>query len=224
VAEEIAASVEDYLVGLASSLQQAQRQLSELTVLGDADRPSITYQLPKLDFELRLALEVSTQESGGSGGGLALRGRLVNPSGSRSSSSESASVIRGSFVAVPTSGGRPPPLLTTELRPLPDDELQLGVVARLATATGEPIEGEIVQFNVDRSLSARLNPRVADPPTRGPVHAVLRTDASGSVENLIDGTGHDEPVKIPVTIDAMGRTTTVVFAVEADGRSTGGGD
>lgn len=216
MAEDFAASIEDYLVGLAASLQHAQRQLSELPVVGDGSRPSVTYQLPKLDFELKLSLEVTEDSSRStpSGSGVALRGRLLNAVGSRSQAAEAASTIKGSFIAVPLSGGTPPPVLTTTLGRIGGD--QLSVVARLQTATGEPLGSVPVHFNVDRTLADKLNEGI-NVPTALPVRAVVRTEADGTATNLVDATDDVAGTRVPVTVEALGRSTTVVFTVEAPG-------
>lgn len=224
MADELTASIEDYLVGLASSLQSAQRQLSELTVPGDASRPTVTYQLPKLDFELKLSLELTQDGTGGPAGassasGLALRGRLLPATGSRSQTAESASIIKGSFLAVPVSGGKPPPVLTTELSRI--DEAQLSIAVTLTTAAGEPLPNVAVQFNTDRELGRTLNPGL-EPPTSKPLHAVVTTDATGRAVNVMDASAEQPDTRVPVTIDALGRTTTVVFKVESDDDGSGG--
>ncbi len=214
MADDFSASIEDYLVGLAASLQHAQRQLSDLTVPGDNARPTVSYQLPKLDFQLKMSLELSEESAGsaGSGTGVALRGRLLRAGGSRSESAEAASVISGSFVAVPLSGGKPPPVMNTDLHRLHQNSLRITV--KLTTATGEPLSGVPVQFNTDRGLAESLNPGLPRIDTN-PRFALVQTNANGEAVNQIDA-GPEEPgTRIPVIIDALGRTTTVVFRVEA---------
>lgn len=210
MADDFSASIEDYLVGLAASLQQAQRQLSELALPGDGLRPAVSYQLPKLDFELKLALEISAQQSQRSGTGVALRGRLLNATGTSRQVAEAASVITGSFVAVPVGGGKAPPELSTELQRI--SPVQLKISAKLATVGGEPLEGVDVHFNTDRGLAAALNPGI-DPPDTRPLFAVVSTLPNGTATNVIDATGELPGSRVPVTIDALGQTSTIVFVV-----------
>lgn len=214
MAEDFAASIEDYLIGLAGSLQQAQRQLSELRLPGDGTRPAVSYQLPKLDFELKLALEVSEQRASPGGNGISMRGRLLNAMGSNRQVAEAASVIRGSFVAVPLSGGKSPPVLSTELQRV--SPVQLTIIAKLETVSGEPLQGVDVHFNTDRTLASELNPGIKPPPDTQPLHAVLPTLANGRAINIIDAAGEPAGSRIPVTIDALGQSATVVFVVRAD--------
>jgi len=213
MSEDFSASIEDYLVGLAASLQHAQRQLSALTVPGEGARPTVSYQLPKLDFELKLSLELSEEasSSAGSGTGVAMRGRLLNATGSRTQSAEAASRISGSFVAVPLDGGKPPPVLATRIE-RSSLANHFSIIASMTTATGEPLVDVDVHFNADRRLAAELNPAV-EPPASRPLHAVVRTGKDGRASNLLDASAEPAGTRVPLMIDALGRTTTIVFVV-----------
>lgn len=218
MADDFSASIEDYLVGLASSLQHAQRQLGELSIAGDGTRPSVSYQLPKLDFELKLALELTEESTSTSGSGVAMRARLLNATGSRTQSAEAASVIKGSFVAVPISGGKPPPQISTSLKRFALN--QFSVKVKVETSTGEPLAGVDVHFNTDRQLASKLNPTPLTEsgqqniPTTTPLYAVVKTGKDGTAQTVIDASAEANAVRIPIVIDALGQTTTVVFAVQ----------
>ena len=224
MAEDFSASIEDYLVGLAASLQYAQRQLNEFSTPGDGSRPSVSYQLPKLDFELKLALELTQESTSSSGSGVSMRARLLNATGSRTQLAEAASVIKGSFVAVPFSGGKPPPKISTTLKRFALN--QFSVTVKVETATGEPLAGIDVHFNTDRQLASKLNlapsttssalneSDTAKPPSTIPMYAVVKTDADGTAMNVVDASAEINVLRVPITIDALGQSTTVVFAVE----------
>ncbi|MCP4665445.1 MAG: hypothetical protein GY849_03685 [Deltaproteobacteria bacterium] len=156
----VSGAIEDYLLSLADSLQQAQRQLSLMKLPAQPGQPSITYQIPKLDFEFKMSMEMSKSTQKGEDGkepAMALRARPAGQqdSSSQSTSVEAASTIRGSFVAVPSEGGKPPPVITVSLKRI-SARLQ-GINVHIRTAVNEDLAGIDVHFNVDRDLSSKLN-------------------------------------------------------------------
>ncbi|GLS24363.1 hypothetical protein [Marinibactrum halimedae] len=109
---EITASIEDYLLSLADSLQDAQQQLSQRQVASLPGQPAMAYQLPKLDFQLKIALNMEQQDANIVGDTLFLpigdspsvlppvtNKKLVSQSGTLHE--YNVSTISGSFVAVP---------------------------------------------------------------------------------------------------------------------------
>src|SRR6188472_2747058 len=61
-------SVDDYLLGLAAGIQKAQQQMSQQAVMIRPGEAAVTYQIPRVEFELKMSLEVvSPADSGGDG-------------------------------------------------------------------------------------------------------------------------------------------------------------
>ena len=156
-AQIVTASIDDYLLALADGIYQAQKQLSRVSVEGQPGQPSITYQLPRVDFEFRVTFALSESTVGG--GDEAARKQIqIRPAdavGSRAATM--ASTIKGTFVAVPAGGGKPPSRLSTDVSRVTSKRgREYTVRARVQLATGEPVPGTRVEFNIDRELSARI--------------------------------------------------------------------
>ncbi|MCP4667235.1 MAG: hypothetical protein GY849_12810 [Deltaproteobacteria bacterium] len=224
--ELLTASVDDYLLSLADSLHQAQKQLSRMKLPAQPGQPAITYQIPRLDFELKMSFEVTkrgekeTAASGGSGTGVTLRARPVGQqqAGAQTTTAEAASIIKGSFVAVPAEGGKPPSVIKTSLERISSRLLKINVDVK--SAAGENLSGIQVQFNLDRDLSRTLNKAQGlDIQLQADTDlwdGMVPTDADGNaVTNLhVDP---EEPVNayVAVIVDVLGETEKIVFKVEA---------
>ena len=59
--ELINTSIDEYLISLANSINHAQRYISQLRVAGQDGQPSVTYQLPRVEFELKLLFQLDTR-------------------------------------------------------------------------------------------------------------------------------------------------------------------
>ena len=228
------ATIDDYLVSLAAGVSEAQRRLNALSTSADGPASPVAYQIPKLEFELRMTLAMqSTTEPEpqrlSSAGALAsaqlVKRQLRFQTATSSTQSSIASTLRGSIVAVPTSGGRPTPRLDVtavpveEAQGLPSGASAVLVLAEVSNAAGEVLEGEEVQFNVDRELSAALNAeegreRVELDAGTTLFNAVVRTDGRGLAGTQLIVQGTESPgTSIAVTVDAVQRTRTVIWRV-----------
>ncbi len=218
--EFLTASIDDYLLAVADGVHQAQLQLSQMRIPAQPGQPAITYQLPRLDFELKMSFEVS-RRSGDTGGrsGLALRARPVGveQASGASSTAEAASIIKGSFVAVPTDGGKPPAVVRTLLKRISARALEIVVLVQ--SATGENLEGVDVQFNVDREQSRRFNQAEGlDTDLKAGTNLLdgrVPTQANGQAGTALQ-VAQDEPAgsQVVVLIDVVGKTETIIFKVE----------
>lgn len=230
--------IDDYLVGLADGIHQAQKRLNELRLTGDPSQPPTTYFMPKVEFELKMAFELSRRGGGaaaGQGGGgaplppmTARRGggplakrmkmRPLGAGGGGGSLNESAaSVIRGSFVAVPAAGGQPAPRLATRLLAAAG-ETPPQVEVSVSDALGKPLAGVTVNFNLDHGRGLEMNrleglehepgehnemvPGVVTTDERGLARAQLRVDAA-------------EPAgcNLVVVVDVEGESEELVYEV-----------
>src|SRR5688572_19029784 len=155
-ANEAFSTLDDFLLSLADGITQAQETLSRSGASGPPGR-QVTYQLPRVDFEVKMNLRVVEDE------GLSARYRAVRPerlsakhllfkprtTEEASSTLEIAAVIKGAFVAVPFNNGLPPTILETSVQSTGDPRVKR-VRATVRNAAGEPRPGIDVQFNVDR--------------------------------------------------------------------------
>jgi len=192
-------SVEEFLLALADGIHLAQRKLSQRSIALQPGQPAITYQLPKVEFEFRTTFEFDAGEA-------TLRMRPA----SSGADARSTSMIKGSFVAVPAAGGKPPPLVKLALERVAADTLSISAI--VTTADGQPIEGVPVEFNIDRTQSSpglQAGTQIWD--------GVLTTSAEGVVATTL----RVDPAEVPgrlvvIKIDTLSETQTVIFKVEAD--------
>lgn len=228
--EFLTGSLDDYLLAVADSIHQAQLKLSRMRIPAQPGQPSITYQLPRLDFELKMSFEVAQKSSKEGGtGGLVLNARPVSAqqASARSSTAEAASIIKGSFIAVPLDGGKPPSVIRTSLYRNSSRSLEITVTVQ--SATGENLSGVEVQFNIDLDRSYALNQLegITETPAEGaapqPYHLKSGTFLAAGKVTTIEGravntlTVDSAEVRgayIVIIIDVSGETQTIVFKVE----------
>ncbi len=209
-------TIDDYLLGLADGLQKAQAQLSQVSIVVQKDEAPITYQIPRLDFELKMSFEMVLSKNGEAT--KQLRFKTAGGRGSRQSTAEATSTIKGTLVAVPRSAGKPLPLITTTLERVNKDHLRVQVST--ATAAGEVMVGVAVHFNVDRRRSRELTAALGnlgaalDPnplPRTKFYDGVVETDATGIAVGILD-IDPDEPTGkcIAAMVDVLGQTETIL--------------
>ncbi len=222
--ELLTGSIDDYLLALADGIHKAQRQLSQVSIELQPGQPAITYQLPKVEFEFKMSFELGRAAGGeareGEDGKKAvLRMAPVDPRADRDSvRAEAASILRGSFVAVPALGGKAPPVVTTGVEKKPGR--CYGITVDVHEETGGPLAGIEVQFNVDWDLSGRLNEAanlLGVARSQGVVilkNGVARTNREGRATNLLTvkgGDGVPPELYIAVRVDVLGETETLTF-------------
>jgi hypothetical protein len=222
-ANEAFSTLDDFLLSLADGITQAQELLARSGTAGPAGR-QVTYQLPRVDFEVKMNLRVVEDE------GLSARYRAVRPTRlsakhllfkpltaeESSSTLEIAAVIKGAFVAVPANNGLPATLLETAIESTADP-LVKRVRATVRTAAGEPRPGIEVQFNVDREESAALTTAGGGTFTltvgTGFVAGVVTTGADGVAEAELRIAAGQPRAVLVLVIDAADRTEQLVLEV-----------
>ena len=231
-------SIDDYLLGLADGIQKAQRQLAQMSVTLQAGESPVSYQIPRVDFELKMSLEVASPADGAEAGTSSmLRFRPASPGRGSGVTAEASSVIRGSFVAVPMNAGKPPPAIRTSLKRVTDGNFEVSV--QVASAAGELLSGVDVQFNVDRERSRELKVvRDAKQPVAvadrnspwdgssfddpddleaGTIFwdGLVTTGADGVAKGVLNIDRREAPgTLVAVVVDALGQTESIVFKVE----------
>lgn len=234
-------SIDDYLLGLAAGIQKAQRQLSQMAITIQPGEAAVTYQIPRVEFELKMSLEVVSPLNGTGDDTALLRFRPASPvrGAAGATTSDVASTIRGAFVAVPIHGGKPPPDIRITLRRI--NLRTFEIVVQVASAAGERLTGIEVQFNVDRERSRKL--KVTSGGSGLPAGVYNDIDAKygyvafSDAAGLYPGTGFwdgsvvtdaagiavgvlnidaQEPTGTPIAaiVDVFGQTETIVFKVE----------
>lgn len=227
--ELINTSVDEYLISLANSINHAQRYISQLRIAGQDGQPSVTYQLPRVEFELKLLFQLDRRHppSGhpqrnvakGEGGGF-LEARPLNLEAGEmdSATAAAASTVKGSFVAVPIHGGAPPPVVTIAWKRSGDDPRRIAITVSVRSAINEPLIGREVQFNLDKDLARRLNELWSKEPDAKKVlentklqYGVQLTKGNGEAENTLTIGDSLPELKVPVVMDVMGITKTMIF-------------
>jgi hypothetical protein len=220
----LSSNIEDYLLSLAESLQQVQRELNQTTISGAEGSPTVRYQLPKLEFELKMSLEMTQSSEGSTHGTLLARPINATNSASRSQAAETASTIKGMFVAVPIDGGKPPVVIGTQIYHVPispdnDNPNLWKVTVEVQSAVGQRLEGIEVHFNIDRPESIKLSEAngviIAELSRETDVkHGLMLTDNNGVVVNTLEARPtEEEGAYIVLLIDVLGRSESLVFRI-----------
>jgi hypothetical protein len=207
------ATIAELLVGMASGVVDAQRKLAGVQTHDDRGRPGPTYVLPELEFELRVA----TQLTEGSDGHQELRVRPIRPgeAGERGLGPELVSTLRGRFVALPPSSGLPPLVLTTEVELLELSARRLLVTLR---AGGQPAVDVEVRLDLDlarsRQLSGLGGVELASLGATRLRPAQARTDGQGRATSVLElDPGAAPGTHVVVMIDAGGPRESLVVVV-----------
>jgi hypothetical protein len=219
-------SVDEYLISLANSINHAQRYISQLRVAGQDGQPSVTYQLPRVEFELKLLFQLDrrhppsqqTQRNVARGeGGAYLEARPIGMDVAEmdSDTAGAASTIKGTFVAVPVHGGTPPPNVTIKWKREGDDPRRIAITVSVVSPTNDPFIGRDVQFNLDRDLARKYNSLWKDAPSvlekTELTYGVKRTDERGEAHNTLSIQDQLPDLKVPVVVDVMGISKTLIF-------------
>lgn len=164
-------ALNDILSGLATGLNDTQKQLRNMAPYDEFGRPNVMYQLPYLDFQLQVNSEfeeIKTETS--SGGGATLPYRFGAPKASfkfstvknneTKSTVEMKSTISGRFVATAPNDGLPQILLLVK----PGDpvsasatEYKIEIEVTLSNTSGEKLKNSLIEFNFDKDLTDSLN-------------------------------------------------------------------
>lgn len=227
--ELINTSIDEYLISLANSINHAQRYISQLRVAGQDGQPSVTYQLPRVEFELKLLFQLDTRPppSGGkqrdiakAEGGAFLEARPISFEAGEvdSTTAAAASTIKGAFVTVPIHGGTPPPVVNIAWKQVSDSPKQITIKVTVRSAIGDALNGREVQFNLDKDLARKLNEVWRSEkdlekilPNTRLTYVLLLTAGNGEVENTLTIKDDVKKLKVPVVIDVMGTTKTMIF-------------
>lgn len=216
-------TVDDYLLSLATGLRAASDALSRPRAGSDPGVAPTTYVLPKLEFELTMALSLSKSPAvsnkyihGGNFAAPPIQMKHVvmmpvAPASTSAASGQTLSKISGSFLAVPANDGRPATLISSFLQRIAARQIQVSVL--MITAAGEPIVGAEVHFNIDRSQDVST----VTSATEFTVGVVI-TEADGRAVNTLEiDAAESVGAKVFIVIDAAGETEQVLYMIENTG-------
>jgi hypothetical protein len=220
-------TIDDYLLALAEGLVNAQSRLDQ-AVIGGNGRDRFTYTIPRVDFELRLMMDVSSETRTTSPNENALVTSpyapvvLLRPlSGSESTmraSAELASTIRGSFVAVPINDSRAAVVLRASVGPKSGAVRE--VLVTVTKSTGEAQPGVAVEVNLDKDRSATLSTAAGitwSAPQAGTFveQGLLVTGADGTAKTtlFVDGAEPKGAILL-VALDVRGASDSVAVKVD----------
>lgn len=209
-------ALQDILLGIAGSLNDAQQTLNERPPYDAFGRPNTQYHVPHLDFNLQVTSEFENIGSGGSGSGSASGSlpveaapgtKFMKFSPANKSSGDSTdktsiySTISGRFVATVPNEGLPQTVIQiksgTATNTATHTEIPLEVV--VSNAAGEILPDSLVEYNYDEETTDSLNAT----PLSGPPSfniSELRTDGAGKATAI---------VSIPVGDYTTGKLTVV---------------
>lgn len=204
-------SLDDYLVALAEGVARAQGRLD------GAPPGTVAYHIPRLDFELKLTIDVASTGAGKVPARLAVRPPSMEHA-------ELLSTVRGSLVATPVDAGRSRPRLALDLRNpsqaearrLPRAGHAQVIVVRVVDNAGRPVPGMAVTIDLDREASAILNREAGLPAASSSdswvADVALVTAADGTASTVLH-LSPTEPAGASAVIvaDAAGQTRTVVY-------------
>ncbi len=223
----LSSSIDDYLLSIAEGIRLAQSRLDRLQA--NPGGASWSYYLPKLEFELKMTVEmVESKTISAKLGGDRLRPsedrhlvlRPLQPSPSAQTQQiqvEAASVIRGTFVAVPANAGRPALLLRSHITKIAPNELEVGV--ELLDSAGGKQAGLEVHFNLDReasrSASAAKGLDIELAPDTYLSEGVVVSDAEGRATSTLVLAANEVAGRIVViSLDVATRSEQVHYEVE----------
>lgn len=189
-------ALQEILLGIADGLNEAQQALREQPPYDAYGRPNTMYQLPYLDFSLKVTSEFdeTTQTVGGGSEPTAanwakLRFRpvkqITTEEETTTSGFEIVSTISGRFVASVPNEGLPQIILLVKATVV--DPLASPVVADLevvvSNAAGEILPNTTVEFNYDAEASEAFNDGTTAVPTFGA--AEVKSDATGKATTTV---------------------------------------
>lgn len=199
-------ALNDILLGIAQGLNDAQNQLRNMPPYDEYGRPNTMYQLPYLDFELKVTSEYeqiineSTDSTETNAGAASTpvnskdkypimyatpRGSFKYSSAKTTQTSNNvqlASTISGRFVANMPNEGLPQIVLMVKVSPPANanTNYRFDIEVTLSNIVGEFLINTLIEFNFDADASQAINGSTAvySPPSFVNV-SELKTDAQG---------------------------------------------
>lgn len=206
-------TIDDFLISLASGVSNAQKTLHEMS---QSSGLGVMYQIPQLEFELKLKISTVEQKTARSTDQyLAPKHSVQVAAPSGQDEITAASTIKGSLVAIPVNAGKPKyqmNLIFSET----ENNNELEILVTLKDSSGSPQQGVMVELNIDREVSYELNKEQG---IDQQLHAgtrikegVVTTNADGvATGNLKIAAEEKSGILIVVTADALGESKALNY-------------
>ncbi|MBN0987293.1 hypothetical protein [Amphritea pacifica] len=211
-------NLDDFLINLADGLSKAQSRLNQYPVMNAMGQQSMVYHIPRMEFELKLQMTASeAPASSGSGGRLPLQKKtrvqfLPVKASQQHSSSSATSIIKGVFVAAPLDSSVAQVQLSLSVEKKSARKAQVNIVVR--AAPGHSVQGAVVELNIDRELSEKLNQTPLKPATRlEQASLALNQEGTASTELMISNQESEGQI-IALIADLFGQTQTLLYRFE----------
>lgn len=208
----VSESLEALLVSIADGVREAQDVLSSAPPIDSFGRPTTTYHLPYLDFELMVDMETITKP--GKAPWLKIRPRT-----STEATRNVSSTISGRLVAIPPNEGLPKIVLTIASERLSARSHRILLSA--VNSAGEILAGQGIELNINMDASKQLSQLEGINLTSKRSgtkleDVILLTDANGSAETVF----HIDPglpAKAVLVLTAEIGTENASLSVSAGG-------
>lgn len=199
----VASSIEELLVAMAEGVRDAQATLDEASDEDALGQPRARYHLPYLDFDIKLTAETQAPQGSENGDGPRPPGitrfaaslgrrspllRLSLPDAGGQADGSVMSSLSGRFVSIPPDEGLPRPRLA--LREVREGGRRRRLRASLVDDAGRPLEGVVVEFNIDMAASQALSGAdgidfASRKPATGLEAGVVSSSAAGEADVLL---------------------------------------
>ncbi len=168
--ESVALSLQEILLSISDSLNQAQHQLRSLPPYDEFGRLNTMYTLPYLDFNLQVTSEFETaveSKSTTSRFNNFMLFRPVTKTSSSKSNNQIVSTISGRFVATIPNEGIPQLILNYQISTKPElhnDYYEFKLTIELTNSIGEIVTNTMIEINYNEGKSNKLNTTESKPP------------------------------------------------------------
>ncbi len=209
-------NLDDFLVNLADGLSQAQSRLNRSPVMNALGQETMVYHIPKMEFELHLHMTTSETSEGNPTGISRLRFTPATKTNS-SEQTSATSIVKGVMVSTPASNGLPMPALILSAQKKALRKVQVDVAGN--TSDGQPMSSVLVELNIDRELSLKLNQQEGRnqplKPSTSLSQATVTLDNEGKASvQLTIATQEKAKQLIAITADFAAATETLLYRFE----------
>lgn len=201
----LAVSIDQYLMGLASSVYRTQRRIGKIEVPGPMGQPASVYSLPRLDFELKLMFMASENSDGQTIDPL-LRAYPAGPY-----SNYPDSTLKGTFLAAPSDRTVPAEIKITLEKTA--ETSSLNIYVKVLNEKSQPITDLQVDFNIDKQMSKQLNQgddTYSLSASTGFITPYVFTDEDGIAQNTMYIDEQETSEYIAAAVSAAEQTKIVV--------------
>ncbi len=199
------ATLGKYITLIAENVCQAQRQISKKYIPNRFQPSATIYQIPRVDFDLKLWFYANDNTDNGN-----ISNLYVRPVDAYSPTPQGASVIKGSLVTVSAKGVTCELIFNTSLE---STDNGMTITVEVKSLTREYKKGVEVHFMLDPDMSQKLNCESYHfSPNTQLEKATVMTNNQGVAQNKLIVDSEEPPnTYIAVIIEVCGEAETVVY-------------